>query len=114
MTAPVVVDSCGGHLHAADLDTFAGPHFDDLFESGPSQQSAAAAGREHRAGPELSQRRHVQMIEVRVRDQHGVRVVEAIELRRGNDAPEMLDSRAQHGVGQEPRSGRLHLDRRVA
>ena len=84
-----------------------------VAEARAAQQARAPARRDRRTRAQQPERASVQVIEVRVRDQHGVGVVELVERRERRQPAEVHDALAQDGVREEAHATHLDLHRRV-
>ena len=104
----------GGHRHGADPQVGALVDLDHLPESLAPQQRPGSAGDDYRhLLTQLRQRGRIEVIHVRVRDQHRVDAAQRVRRHRPA-AAQMGDAAAEDGVGQQPHPVHVDQHRRVA
>jgi hypothetical protein len=115
MTPAVVVRAKGLHRdrsHAAALSLF---QLHDPPRAGPAQQRLAATRRHHGgAAGDHPQRRQVQVVGMRVRDQHGVERHQAVHRGQGGVPADVGDPCPEDRISEDPHPVELHQDRRMA
>jgi hypothetical protein len=111
--APSEVDGRdGSHGDAADLDLVAGGQLDHRPAEAPQPARGARCRHDGCAGIEPAQRGEVEVVSMRVGDQHGVQRSRVGGLRR--PPPQVHDARAQHGIREQPGPGEFEQDRGMA
>ena len=102
------------HRRARDLRGLADADLGHAGEPGAPQHGARAAGRDDpHAAAEHPQRRHVEVVEVQVRDEDGVEPRQDLRVRARAVADEVRHARAQHRIGEQARAADLERDGRV-
>jgi hypothetical protein len=102
------------HVHAGDSHALARHHLAHVREPDPAQDRATAAWHDdrHRA-LQPAHRRHVEVVEVQVREEHAVERLVVLRRRRRRASPQVREPVAQERVGEEPGTGEVETDGRM-
>ncbi len=112
-SASVVLRDGRRHRDGSDLDDLADVHLGDLCEAAPAHRPAHPARNDDlRIAAEQLERRKVEVIPVRMRDERGIDVAYRLEV----DAPapsQVEHSRAKHRIGEQANPVELEKHRRM-